>query len=56
MSKLQAWFCDQSHSFQAGFQDYRSGIALTTDRNAEWQRGWKWASLQPGVKSSKPHA
>ena len=49
MSKLQAWFCEQPHTFQAGFNDYRAGEPFVTDRNAEWQRGWKWANLQPGV-------
>lgn len=43
MSKTQAWFCEQSHSFQVGFQNYREGDEFTTSRNAEWQRGWKWA-------------
>jgi len=44
MSKLQAWFCEQSYSFQAGFQDYRGGEQFSRDRSQEWQLGWKWAN------------
>ena len=44
MSKLQAWFTEQSYSFQVGFQDYRGGEQSSRDRNQEWQRGWKWAN------------
>jgi hypothetical protein len=44
MSKLQAWFCDQPYSFQAGYQDYRGGEQFSVNRNAEWQRGWNWAN------------
>ena len=51
MSKLQAWFCEQSHAFQSGFNDFRFGEQFASDRSAEWQRGWKWANLQPGVRS-----
>lgn len=39
MSQLQAWFLDQSSSFQTEFNDFRSGEPPVTDRNAEWQRG-----------------
>lgn len=46
MSKLQAWFCEQSYSFQAGFQDYRGGEQFSRDRNQEWQLGWKWANCK----------
>jgi len=45
MNERQAYLLEQSHSFQVGFQDQRSGLPLDESISAEWQRGWKWASL-----------
>ncbi len=46
VSKEQAWFLEQSYSFQVGFQDFRGGEQFDSRRNAEWQRGWKWANCK----------
>lgn len=45
MNERQAYLLKQSHSFKVGFQDQRSGLPLDEGMSAEWQRGWKWASL-----------
>jgi hypothetical protein len=52
MSKQQAWFCEQSYSFEAGFQHYRGGEQFSHDRNEEWQRGRKCANCN-NVSSSR---
>lgn len=45
MNERQAYLLEQSHSFQVGFQDQRAGRLFDESMSAEWQRGWKWASL-----------
>jgi hypothetical protein len=52
MSNEQAWFIEQPYSFRMGFQDYRGGENFDSRRNAEWQRGWKWANAK-GVSRSR---
>lgn len=44
MSERQAYLLQQGYSFQAGFQDQRGGEHFDSRKNAEWQRGWKWAN------------
>lgn len=51
MSQLQAWYLEQSYSFQAGLQDYRGGEQYSADRNADWQRDWKWANANNVARS-----
>lgn len=52
MSNEQSWFIEQSYSFRMGFQDYRGGEHFDSRRNADWQRGWKWANAK-GVSRSR---
>lgn len=52
MNKDQAYLSSQSYSFQAGFQDFRGGVQFDSSRNADWQRGWKWANCK-GFSRSK---
>lgn len=46
MSKSQAYYLAQSYSFQVGFQDCKGGEHFDSRKNAEWQRGWKWANAR----------
>lgn len=52
MGEKQIWFLDQSQSFQAGFNDYRANDPYCEFRNAEWQRGWKWAQSNNVTQSA----
>ncbi|WP_264972653.1 hypothetical protein [Pseudomonas aeruginosa] len=51
MNQDQAYLLSQPYCFQMGFQDFRGGEQFDSRRNAEWQRGWRWANAKSVSRS-----
>ncbi|HII2943552.1 TPA: hypothetical protein ACY17N_006591 [Pseudomonas aeruginosa] len=56
MNQDQAYLLSQSYCFQMGFQDFRGGEQFDSRRNAEWQRGWRWANAKACLARNNHHA
>ncbi|MGU0640098.1 hypothetical protein ACSEOW_23250 [Pseudomonas aeruginosa] len=51
MNQYQAYLLSQSYFFLMGFQDFLGVEQFDSRRNAEWQRGWRWANAKSVSRS-----